>query len=518
MRSLHKGFQAYQWAPSTAAVAEIAGIDPINVIRFDGNVRARPRPSARPGVLARTLAEVNTYPHGGYTDLLAAIADYAGVSEANIVLGAGADDLIMLTARSFAGPGDTVAIAHDVTYPLFRLAAEIAGAGVVTPAEDAGHVPGSTVLTFCCRPNNPTGTIDELPSERPLVVDEAYYEYAGETAAGLIDSGVVVLRTFSKAFGLAGARVGYALADVDTAAELNRRQSPAPLSTLSAQLAVAGLQNPPDVRPEIEERERLSLALRSLGLDPLPSAGNFVFIPGEELLKLADSLMRRGLVVRPLSGGIRISVRDRYDDDLLLEAIARELDESHRPIVAGGRRARLVRATAETRMHVRLDLDGDGIVFIDTGAGVYDHLLQQLAFHAGMDLLLEGVGDLESGVHHTVEDGALTFGKALDEALGDRSTIARYGHAAVPMDEASATAVVDLAGRPYARVELSPALELAEHLLRSLAHSARICLHVTAEGKDPHHVSEAAFKALGRSLRAAISPTGGGVPSTKGLM
>src|SRR5213078_1504553 len=113
-------------------------------------------------------------------------------------------------------------------YSLFRVAVELAGA---TVAHD------DPSFTFCCRPNNPTGALDPLPAARPLVVDEAYWEYAGETAAGLIDDGVIVLRTFSKAFGLAGARVGYALADTETAAELNRRQAPQQVSAISAALA-----------------------------------------------------------------------------------------------------------------------------------------------------------------------------------------------------------------------------------------------------------------------------------------
>ena len=126
------------------------------------------------------------------------------------MLGAGADDLILLCARAFAGAGDVVAIDVEPTYPLFRIAAQLAG------AEVGG---GEPVLTFTCRPNNPTGSFGELSPARPLVVDEAYFEYAGETAVDRIEDGVVVLRTFSKAFALAGARVGYALADA-------RRQRP----------------------------------------------------------------------------------------------------------------------------------------------------------------------------------------------------------------------------------------------------------------------------------------------------
>src|SRR5207302_11341663 len=159
-----------------------------------------------------------------------------------------ADDLILLCARAFAGPGDAVAVAAEPTYPLYRVAAGLAGAAVNASATPA--------VIFCSRPNNPSGALVPLPAERPLVVDEAYYEYAGDTAAGLLDDGVVVLRTFSKAFGLAGARVGYALAAEPTAKELNRRQSPLPVAAPSAALALAALADPPDVRPQLEERER----------------------------------------------------------------------------------------------------------------------------------------------------------------------------------------------------------------------------------------------------------------------
>jgi histidinol-phosphate/aromatic aminotransferase/cobyric acid decarboxylase-like protein len=142
MRPLAEEFAPYAWAPSTEELARRAGLDPVEIVRFDGNVPALPLPSSRPGALAAALADVNTYPHGGYTELEAAIARYAGVEPENVVLGAGADDLILLCGRSFAGPGDAVAIPSDPTYPLFRAAALLAGATV------GG---GAPALTFACR-------------------------------------------------------------------------------------------------------------------------------------------------------------------------------------------------------------------------------------------------------------------------------------------------------------------------------------------------------------------------------
>jgi histidinol-phosphate aminotransferase/imidazoleglycerol-phosphate dehydratase/histidinol-phosphatase len=509
VKALPDGFSPYVWAPSTEEIARLAGIDPHEVLRFDSNLAADPPPSARPGTIAGALARVNAYPPGGSPALVDAIAAYAGVRPEQIVLGAGADDLILLCARAFAGPGETVAVADDPTYPLFEIAARLAG------AEVGGSDPS---LTFCCRPNNPTGAFDPLPGSRPLVVDEAYFEYAGETAAGLLDDGVVVIRTLSKAFGLAGARVGYALADVETAAELRARQAPAPVSTVSAALAVAALADPPDVAPVVAERERLTRALRALDLDPVPSRANFVLVPLDGAEELAATLLRQGIAVRSFPGAIRISVLDPADDDVLLAALAPALGRPSPVAAPGGRTCRLVRATAETRLRVRLALDGAGRVTVATGAGLYDHLLEQLAFHAGLDLLLEGVGDLETGPHHTAEDAALALGQALDRALGDRRGIARYGDAVVPMDDALARAAVDLGGRPAAELRLERDPGLAAHVLSSLAQAGRLAVHVEATGRDDHHVAEAAFKAVGRALRAAVRAEGQGIPSTKGLL
>jgi histidinol-phosphate/aromatic aminotransferase/cobyric acid decarboxylase-like protein/imidazoleglycerol phosphate dehydratase HisB len=509
MKALPAEFKEYAWAPSTEELARRVGLDPVQIIRFDGNVPAEPHPSARPGTIAAAVANANEYAHGGYPELHEAIARYTGVEPDQIVLGAGADDLILLCARAFAGPGDTVAIEPQPTYPLFRTAAGLAGATV------GGDAPA---LTFTCRPNNPSGELAPLPVARPLVVDEAYFEYANETALGLLEDGVVVLRTFSKAFGLAGARVGYAIATRETAAELQARQAPLAVSTLSAALALAALAAPPDVSAQVEERERLASSLRALGLEPLPSHANFVFVPLPDPGPLAEALLRSGIVVRVLAEGLRFSVRDREDDDLLLEALARALDRPPPVALAGGRRTRHLRTTAETRMRVRLALDGSARVRVQTGAGLYDHLLEALAFHAGLDLVLEGVGDLETGPHHTAEDAALALGEALDRALGDRRGIARYGDAVVPMDDALARAAVDLGGRSWAELQLERDPELAGHVLSSLAQAGRLAIHVEASGNDPHHVAEAAFKAVGRALRVALRREGDGVPSTKGLL
>lgn len=193
---------------------------------------------------------------------------------------------------------------------------------------------------------------------------------------------------------------------------------------------------------------------------------------------------------------------------------------------SGPRIAALRRRTRETDVVVRLDLDGTGEASVSTGVGFYDHLLTSLAHHGLFDLRIEATGDLEVDDHHTVEDVALVLGSALAAALGDRAGIRRFGDASVPMDEAVATAVIDVGGRPYAVIDLpfrgekigALSVQLVEHALEALARTAGATLHLRGTGRNDHHLAEAAFKALARALRAACEadPRRTGVASTKG--
>jgi imidazoleglycerol-phosphate dehydratase len=196
---------------------------------------------------------------------------------------------------------------------------------------------------------------------------------------------------------------------------------------------------------------------------------------------------------------------------------------------AMSRSAEIDRETAETAVHVSLALDGTGAGERATGVGFLDHMLDLLARHGRLDLTVQARGDLQTGAHHTVEDVGICVGQALDQALGDRAGIARYGQATVPMDEARAACAIDISGRGLCAFEsaLPPGAignfdhELAEEFFRSLAINARLTLHLTIEtGTNVHHMIEAAFKALSRALRfaVAVDPTERGVPSTKGTL
>jgi imidazoleglycerol-phosphate dehydratase len=186
------------------------------------------------------------------------------------------------------------------------------------------------------------------------------------------------------------------------------------------------------------------------------------------------------------------------------------------------------RSTKETQISLELDLDG-GDASIETGVGFLDHMLELLARHGRLGLRVQASGDLETGAHHTTEDVGIVFGQALDEALGDRAGIRRYGSALVPMDESLGECAIDISGRPYCAFDAAlPATSIAgfdtdltEEFFRAVANSAKLTMHVwVRSGTNAHHMIEAAFKAFARALRDAveIDPGESGVPSTKGTL
>lgn len=194
------------------------------------------------------------------------------------------------------------------------------------------------------------------------------------------------------------------------------------------------------------------------------------------------------------------------------------------------RTAELVRDTRETKIRLRLDLDGSGRAEIHTGIGFFDHMLEALARHGLMDLAVEAQGDLQVDGHHTVEDVGIVLGQAIRQALGDRAGIRRYADATVPLDEALVRAVVDVSGRPYLAYHVDiPKWQmlgdydvfLTPEFFRAVVLNAGLTVHLDLlRGENPHHIVEAAFKAFARALESAVrrDPRVSGVPSTKGVL
>ena len=192
------------------------------------------------------------------------------------------------------------------------------------------------------------------------------------------------------------------------------------------------------------------------------------------------------------------------------------------------RTASIARKTRETDVRVELALEGTGVANIDTGVGMYDHLLTSFGVHGLFDLDVTTVGDLHIDEHHTVEDTAIAMGEAFEVALGDRSGITRFASCALPMDESLATVAIDLGGRAYTVLDIpfiAPSIgtlgtQMIPHALEAFAASARMTIHVSASGRNDHHIAESVFKALARCMRQAceLDPRRQGIPSTKGIL
>jgi imidazoleglycerol-phosphate dehydratase/histidinol-phosphatase len=257
---------------------------------------------------------------------------------------------------------------------------------------------------------------------------------------------------------------------------------------------------------------------------------------GCDCRKPRTGLVREYLATHALDPARSAVIGDR-DSDLEL---ARNLGIAGLRVRAGGdapqswpavvrellaRRARFERRTRETDIRGGVELDSDGPTRVRTGIGFFDHMLEQLAKHAGFALELECRGDLHVDEHHTVEDCALALGEALRQALGDKAGIGRYGFL-LPMDESLAQVAIDLSGRawfvfdgrfPREQVGTLPT-ELVPHFFRSLAEALGCALHLSVRGENTHHMIEACFKGVGRALRPALARRGRDLPSTKGLL
>ena len=193
--------------------------------------------------------------------------------------------------------------------------------------------------------------------------------------------------------------------------------------------------------------------------------------------------------------------------------------------------ARRARATKETSIDLELNLDGSGVVEIDTGISFFDHMLDQIGRHGSFDLSIRAKGDLEVDTHHTIEDVGIVLGEALNEALGDKAGIERYSSRVIPLDEAAIEVALDISGRPFLLFEVpfapdTPGLgqppfdpQLTEEFFRAVATAAGLTLHVRMRsGRNVHHIVEATFKAFARCLRDAVEVNGNEIPSTKGSL
>ena len=350
--------QVYTWEPSSHVLAARYGLQPSDILRFDLNTSPLPSPDLAAALVGPFDPPLNEYPDSMYIALADAAAAYVGVDPSQILVGAGADEVLDIIAKTFLPSGGR-AIVPIPTYSMYGVLSTQRGAtldAVLRRPADEGfgldlgrmlpRLPGANVV-WLCAPNNPTGaaepiavieqvldTAAALGSQAPMVVvDEAYAEFSPETSISLIDRypGLIVVRTVSKAFALAGMRVGYAVAQRPTIERLERLRPPGSISTVSATVAAAALRAPEQARQNAadlgRERDWLARRLADTRLPAYPSITNFLLVPVGSVAAaedLTEGLLRAGIVTRtfgpanPLRGHLRFTVRTRMENERLL--------------------------------------------------------------------------------------------------------------------------------------------------------------------------------------------------------
>jgi len=531
---------------------DIAAPPATGTIRLDANENGYP-----PLVDGALAAAINRYPDPRAAGLTARMAALYGVAPDTLVVTRGADDGIDALVRTFCRAGEDAVAYCPPTFGQYGQAARIQAARTIEVPLTADYAlderalvaavadDGAVKLVFLCSPNNPTGDVIDpavvariaaaLP-DTLIVLDEAYIEFAdvasmaGEAARS---PNLVVLRTLSKAYGLAGARVGALIAPPDCIDLIARVLPPYAMPSPSLAAAEAALAAP--VMPLHRERiarivaDRAELAARLAKAESVVSirarGGNFLLLDVADPDALARRAAAAGIALRfrpqLFPGAVRVGIGSPEDNAALLGLFGIAATPATRT-------GQAVRRTRETAIAVAIDLDRAEPRAIDTGLPFFDHMLDQVAAHGGFSLVLSCEGDHEIDAHHSVEDCAIALGSALSDALGPRRGIGRFGFA-LPMDEAAAEVLIDLSGRPYASFEGEFSgshigaypTEMTRHVFRSLADSLGAAIQLRVSGDNDHHKTEACFKALGRALRQAIrieERDAAAVPSTKGVL
>lgn len=512
-----------------------------------------------PFVGARNLAR---YSAQQPTELQRAFCDWLDVSSRNLTITRGADEAIDCLIRSFCEPGADNIVICPPTFAMYAQSAMLQSVEVrhapltadfdLDPTAIALAMDEATKLVFVCSPNNPTGNVMNADAIANLcvacdgralvVVDETYVEYAGEggEAGSLIPAleqfaNLVILRTLSKSHAAAGIRCGCAVAAADITGVMQKVLAPYPVPQPVMNAALTILEKGNQHRLAAKRAEvivRRDDVITALGeiediIRVWPSDANFVLVEALDAAALCQRAREGGVVLRNQSHqhgvgeAVRISIGSAEEMARLLAALRGETIAS----AAQNRQHKIVRKTSETAISVAVDLDRAGPISIDTGIGFYDHMLDQIAKHAGFALTLECEGDLEIDPHHSIEDCAIALGQAIRGALGDKRGIGRYGFC-LPMDEALVTVALDLSGRfhldfkaefPQPMVGDLPC-DMVGHVFRSLAENMQANLHIAVTGENCHHMVEACFKGFGRALRQAIRQDGSEMPSTKGTL
>lgn len=499
---------------------------------------------------------INRYPDPHQKLLKKRISEIKGVPEDRIFLGNGSDEAIDLVFRIFCTPGVDNVVAIAPSYGMYAVAAETNDVTVKTVRlEDdfsldseklLSEVDTNTKAIFLCSPNNPSGNafpIEQLEqiisrADAMVVVDEAYIDFSSiPSVAPLIDKypNLIVLQTMSKAWGMAGIRLGLAFSAAEVNAIFAKVKYPYNINILAQKTALQKI-NPvlmqSHVKETLSERQRVVDAIK--GSDRVkfiyPSDANFVLVKVDDADALYNELIANGIIVRNRNKVVgckdclRITIGTPEENNKLIAVVCGDsLPEDSE------RHAKIHRKTAETDITVELDLDRPQAATdsVKTGLDFLDHMLMQIPHHGGVALNVKAVGDLEVDEHHTMEDVAIVLGEAIDKALGSKLGIGRYGFV-LPMDDCDAMVLMDFGGRIDFRwdVQFSRDMvgdvptEMFEHFFQSLCSAMKCNMHIKAVGANDHHKAESIFKAFSRALRMAVSRSQFPyeLPSSKGVL
>ena len=504
---------------------------------------------------------INRYPDPHQKALKAKIAEIKGIDTGCLFLGNGSDEAIDLVYRVFCVPGESNAVSIAPSYGMYEVAAAMndvefrkvqlksdfsMDTDAMLSASDS-----KTRLMFICSPNNPTG--NSFPVEQiedilerfsgMVVLDEAYIDFSVRPSlVSLIDRypNLIVLQTLSKAWGMAGLRIGLAIADPEVISLMSKVKYPYNINVVAQKMALAKLDagaKDKAVAEIVGQRFRLEKELVKCpevkGI--YSSDANFLLVRFDAPDEVYERLLGGGVIVRNRSrvpgceGCLRITVGTPAENDRLLRLLG-ATSTTRKPgmEILGERHVRIVRNTKETSVSLELDLDSiDKKADISTGLPFFDHMLEQIPNHGGVSLSINAQGDLQVDEHHTIEDVGIVLGEAIHAALGQKLGIARYGFV-LPMDDCDAAVLMDFGGRidfkwnvEFRREKVGDVpTEMFSHFFQSVCCGAKCNLHIWAEGENEHHKAEAIFKAFARALRMAVArtPFPYELPSSKGVL
>lgn len=509
---------------------------------------------------------INRYPDPHQKALKSRISEIKGIAAGSLFLGNGSDEAIDLVYRVFCEPGESNTVSIAPSYGMYEVAAAMNDVefrkvqlrpdfSMDTEAMLAA-TDSKTRLMFICSPNNPTG--NSFPAEQieellerfggVVVLDEAYIDFSVRPSlASLVKRypNLIVLQTLSKAWGMAGLRIGLAVADPAVISLMSKVKYPYNINVVAQKMALMKLDEAAKDKAVAEivgQRFRLEKELCKCpevkGI--YSSDANFLLVRFDNPDEVYGRLLAGGVIVRNRSkvpgceGCLRITVGTPVENDRLLRLLASPVTEPVEVALRcqgieklGERHVRIVRDTKETKITLELDLDSMGSGRISTGLPFFDHMLEQIPNHGGVALSIDAKGDLQVDEHHTIEDVGIVLGEAINAALGSKLGIARYGFV-LPMDDCDAAVLLDFGGRidfkwnaEFNREKVGDVpTEMFSHFFQSVCAGAKCNLHIWAEGVNEHHKAEAIFKAFARALRMAVArtPFPYELPSSKGIL